>query len=62
LAHLGFAPPHKPTQKQTPKEPILPTRNKNVEKNLIFFKVNKTDFITFDTIVKKYNSRCKQKT
>jgi len=25
LAHLGFAPPHKPTQKQTPKEPILPT-------------------------------------
>jgi hypothetical protein len=23
LAHLGFAPPHKPTQKQTPKEPIF---------------------------------------
>jgi hypothetical protein len=39
----------------------LPTRNNDVEKNLTFFKVNKTDFTTFDTIVKKYNSRCKQK-
>jgi hypothetical protein len=39
----------------------LPTRNKDVEKNLTFFNVNKIDFITFDTIVKKYNSRCKQK-
>lgn len=50
-----------PDPQQTPKEPILPTRNQDVEKNLTFFKVNKTDFITFDTIVKKYNSRCKQK-
>jgi hypothetical protein len=58
---LGFAPPHDPDPQQTPKEPILPTRYQNVEKNLTFFKVIKTDFITFDTIVKKYNSRCKQK-
>jgi hypothetical protein len=29
LAHLGFAPQHKPTQKQTPKEPILPSFKKN---------------------------------
>ena len=28
-------------------------------KEFEFFKVIKTDFITFDTIVKKYNSRCK---
>lgn len=57
IGTFGFAPPHKPTQKQTPKEPILPTRFQNVEKNLIFFRVNKMDFITFDTVVKKIFSR-----
>jgi hypothetical protein len=62
LAHLGFAPPHKPTQKQTPKEPILPTRNKDVENNLTFFISNKNHLHIFDNIVKKLISRCKQKT
>ena len=61
IGTFGVCPTARPDPPQTPKEPILPTRNKDVEKNLTFFKVNKTDFITFDTIVKKYNSRCKQK-
>ena len=61
IGTFGVCPTTQPYPQQTPKEPILPTRNKDVEKNLTFFKVNKTDFITFDTIVKKYNSRCKQK-
>lgn len=62
IGTFGVCPTTRHDPRQTPKEPILPTRNKDVEKNLTFFKVNKTDFITFDTIVKKYNSRCKQKT
>ena len=62
IGTFGVCPTTRPNPKQTPKEPILPTHYRNVEKNLTFFKVNKTDFITFDTIVKKYNSRCKQKT
>jgi len=53
IGTFGVCPTARPNPQQTPKEPILPTRNKNVEKNLTFFKVNKTDFITFDTIVKK---------
>lgn len=61
IGTFGVCPTAQPDPQQTPKEPILPTRNKNVEKNLTFFKVIKSDFITFDTIVKKYNSRCKQK-
>jgi hypothetical protein len=61
IGTFGVCPTARPDPQQTPKEPILQTRNQNVEKNLTFFKVNKTDFITFDKIVKKYNSRCKQK-
>jgi hypothetical protein len=52
---------HEPKQRTKTRPTISPTRNKDVEKNLTFFKVNKTDFITFDKLVKKYNSRCKQK-
>ncbi len=61
IGTFGVCPSAQPDPQQTPKEPILPTRNKDVEKNLTFFKVIKKDFITFDTIVKKYNSRWKQK-
>lgn len=61
MAHLDL-----PDKKWRPfaklKEPFLSTHHQNVEKSLPFFKVIKTDFITFDTIVKKFNSRCKQKT
>jgi hypothetical protein len=60
IGTFGFA-RHTSRPFAKPKEPIFPTHYQNVEKNLTFFKVNKTDFITFDTIVKKYNSRCKQK-
>jgi len=56
LAHLVL-PDTQAQRFAKPKEPILPTRNQNVEKNLTFFKVNKTYFITFDTIVKKTFSR-----
>ncbi len=61
IGTFGVCPTARPDPQQTPKEPIFPTRNKNVEKNMTFLKVIKTDFITFDTIVKKHNSRCKQK-
>ena len=50
IGTFGVCPTAQPAPQQTPKEPILPTRNKNVEKNLTFLKVNKTDFITFDEI------------
>ncbi|MCB0537768.1 MAG: hypothetical protein KDE33_09585, partial [Bacteroidetes bacterium] len=60
IGTFGFARHTKPTLRKT-KRANFADRNKDVEKNLTFFKVNKMDFITFDTIVKKYNSRCKQK-
>jgi len=58
IGTFGVCPTARPDTQQTPKEPIFPTRCNDVEKNLTFFKVNKLDFIIFDTIVKKYKSRC----
>jgi len=61
IGTFGVCPTARPDPQQTPKEPILPTRNKDVEKNLTFLEANKNHLHIFDTIVKKYNSRCKQK-
>lgn len=62
IGTFGVCPTAQADSKANPKRANFATRYQNVEKNLTFFKVNKIDFITFDTIVKKYNSRCKQKT
>lgn len=61
IGTFGVCPTSQPDPQQTPKEPILPTRNNDVD-NIFTRKVhNKTFLFIFDTIVKKYNSRCKQK-
>lgn len=62
IGTFGVCPTARPDPQQTPKEPILPTRNKDVENNLTFFISNKNHLHIFDTIVKKLISRCKQKT
>lgn len=59
IGTFGVCPNAQPDPKQTPKEPILPTRNKDVENNLTFWETNKKHLHIFDIIVKKYISRCK---
>lgn len=61
IGTFGVCPTARPDPMQTPKEPILPTRNKDVENNLTFLEANKNQLHIFDIIVKKYISRCKQK-
>lgn len=61
IGTFGVCPTTRPNPKQTPKEPILPTRSKDVENILTSREHNNRFLFNFDTIVKKYNSRCKQK-
>lgn len=40
IGTFGVCPTAGPYPQQTPKEPILPTRNQDVEKNLTFLEAN----------------------
>jgi len=61
IGTFGVCPTAQPDPQANPKRANFPTRNNDVD-NILTRKVhNKTFLFTFDTIVKKYNSRCKQK-
>lgn len=57
IGTFGVCPTAQPDPLQTSKEPILPTHYQNVKKYLTLLIDIKINFITFDTIVKKYYSK-----